>query len=219
MTAMFDRLAGKGVAFLDRAGPNRVLGRHRTGLVALTQDGQAELWRHPLPRQDEGYVVADEQTIFWNAGGERWSAIALAATDGRQLYALEGEHARMLDGDCFLARNGAGTGSLRRTESGELIVALPGLNEGPYALAPNRHWLAAGDRTVQLWDLEAVSLRHSFQPGGNFYQLRFTPDSAGLVIATIMTPQSGMEDEVTQRTYDVSTGTLIDERSWWERQG
>ncbi len=218
MTDLFDRLAAKGVTFLGWAGPGRVVGRRGTDLVALTEDGRAELWRHPLPSQEKGYVFADEQTILWNEGGERGLLIAVAATDGRQLYALEGECARMLDGDRFLAKNRDGTGSLRRTESGELIVSLPGLSEDhPYALSLDRRWLAAGYHPVQLWDLEEVSLRHSFDSGITA-RLGFTPDCAGLVVTTTMTPQSGMEDEVTQRTYSVRTGTLVDERSWWERQ-
>ena len=143
---------------------------------------------------------------------------AAHASDGRQLYALEGERAIMLDRDRFLARNDDGTASLRRTESGELIVSLRGLSqELPYALSPDRRWLAAGCQPVQLWSLEEVSLRHSFDSGVTT-RLGFTPDSAALVVITIMTPQSGLQDEVTQRTFDVRTGHLIEERSWWERQ-
>jgi len=215
---LFDTLDAKSVTFLDWAGPGRVVGRRGTDLVALTQDGRAELWHRPLPSQEEGYIFADEQTILWNEGGERGLLIAVAATDGQQLYELEGERAIMIDGDRFLARNCDGTASLRRTESGKMIVSLPGLSEDmPYALSPDRRWLAAGYQPVQLWDLEGVSLRHSF--GSDITaRLEFTPDSTGLIVTTIMTPQSGMQDEVTQRTYDVRTGTLVDERSWWERQ-
>src|SRR5438046_137136 len=98
MTDLYEELRKKGVTYLDRAGPERVIGQHGTDLVALTKDGNKELWRHPLPSREVGYVFADEHTILWNLSGERELLIAVAATDGRQLYALEGEYARMLDG-------------------------------------------------------------------------------------------------------------------------
>jgi len=95
---------------------------------------------------------------------------------------------------------------------------LPGLSaEGPYVRSPDGRWLAAGSNRVDLWDLHARTMRHSFEADVTA-QTTFTPDSTGLVIKTILTPQSGMEDHVTERTYDVHSGSLVDEKSWWERQ-
>lgn len=118
MTDLLDRLAAKGVKFLGWVAPGRMVGRRGVDLVALAEDGLAELWSLQLPSQEKGSLLADEQTILWNKGGERGVLIVVAAIDGRQLYALEGERA---------------------------IVSLRGLSqELPYALSPDRRWLAAG---------------------------------------------------------------------------
>lgn len=219
MTDLFKTLKAKRVTLLDRAGPGRVIGQRGTDLVALTKDGRKELWRLPLPSKEEGYTFADKHTILWNARGERRLLIAVAAADGRELYVLEGEWARVLEGDRFLALNGDGMGSLRRTESGELIVSLPGLADGPFHFSPDRRLLVAGCWPAQVWDLEEAKLRFSFDTNSSTAQVEFTPDGASLVVTEIMTPQSGMEDEITKRTYDVRTGNLVDKQSWWERQG
>lgn len=208
-----------GVTFQCWAGPGRMIGRRDAELIALTEDGRTELWRLALAGQEAGYAIADERTILWNERGARWTLVALAAADGRRLYALEGERACMLDGDRFLTRHGDGTASLRKTESGEAVVSLRGLSpDMPYVLSPDRRWLAAGRQPVELWDLEAASLRRSFGDSDVTTRLGFTPDSSALLVSTIMTPQSGMQDEVTQRTFDVHTGALVKEESWWERQ-
>ena len=163
-------------------------------------------------------MIADERTILWSEGGVHGTLVVVAAADGRRLYALDGAKARMLDRDRFLTTNSDGTASLRKTESGEAVVSLRGLGQDtPYALSPDRRWLAAGHQPVELWDLEAACLRRSFDSDLTT-RLEFTPDSSALLVSTIMTPQSGMQDEVTRRTYDVRSGALVKEESWWERQ-
>jgi len=129
------------------------------------------------------------------------------------------KHKLFTDGDRFLTREHDGTTSLRDSATGEVVVALRGCSEQPaYALSPDRRWLAAGYDPVQLWDLGKAVIVRTFASDLTA-RLQFTPDGSGLVVITTMTPQSGMEDEVTYKTYDVRTGALVDEKSCWERQG
>ena len=214
---LFAVLREKGFAILERSA-GRVIGQIGANLVALSKDGRVERWRLRLPSKKEGYTYADAQTILWNQRGERRVVIAVSVTDGRRLWVLKRERAMMLDGDRCLTMNDDGTGSLRRTESGEVVATLPGLSGiGPYSFIAGRRWLVAG-QPFQVWNLEEASLRLSVDLG-LINGFEFTPDSDRIIVTTIMTPQSGMEEEITKRTYDVRTGALVEERSWWGRQG
>ena len=216
MPDLHETLAAKNVTFLDRAGPKRVIGQRRDELVALTSDGQEELWRHPLPGEKEGFVVADDHTVLWNARGDR-RFVAMAAADGRQLYAIDGEWAVWLDGDRFLSRNAAGSGMLRLAKNGNVIFSLSGLSpDVGYTMSSDHRLLINGCSPAQVWDLEEQKLRFSFDTSSTA-DYEFTPDGK-LVVKTIMTPQSGMQDEVTVCTYDLRSGMLDKQESWWERQ-
>ena len=119
-------------------------------------------------------------------------------------------------GDKTLTWHDDGRVTLRRTDNNELLASwLDRCDDGGYVLSPNRRWLAMAGSPTQLWDLEEGRLRHSIECDG---RVEFTPDSARLVTKTISTPQSGMEEEITARTYDLASGSIIDETNWWERQ-
>ena len=112
-------------------------------------------------------------------------------------------------------KSSKGAGATKRPQTKDLLGTLKAKED--CVLSPDRRWLATGDVRVELWDMEEGRLRHALDSGITT-RLEFTPDSTRLLVITYMTPQSGMQDEVTERTYDVRAGRFVNERSWWERQ-
>ncbi|MCC6997188.1 MAG: PQQ-binding-like beta-propeller repeat protein [Deltaproteobacteria bacterium] len=192
----------------------RVLIRQGDDLCALATEDGAELWRTRLP----GSPYADLRpchphgALLQSSDG---AVVALAMADGRELYRLPDALLVAHAPDAFVTRNAARDVSLRAAATGVALVTLPAVPGDGFTLSPDQRWLAVRGSDVTVWDLTTSTLRHTFT-SDHLPSLRFSADSATLIVFTWQSPQSGNSDWNNEDVYDLATGKCISSHDWYD---